>query len=322
MTSIGFFSVKHILLISLIFSSQVSSQNIRLSAVTDSASYRIGEWVNLRVEGEFPEGTQSITPAVKDSLGTFELLAIESGESAREAGIIRQSWILRLIAFDTGSVTIPAVAFDYTVPGKKEPLRAFSNPVAVTLLGVSVDPNGDIKDIKPPLDAPWLFEDLVPYLVVLGVLLIAAVAYYFYRKYKRRRDELADLIARTIPPHEVALFALRALEEKKLWQQGLIKEYYSEATQIVRLFFEARLGIIALEMTSDEILEQLKLIPEVQPLGKEIRQFLLTADLVKFAKYGPSPEENQHELEWAYEIVRALIPRPLVEEPKEAVNAR
>ena len=89
----------------------------------------------------------------------------------------------------------------------------------------------------------------------------------------------------------------------------------------MRLFFEARLGIIALEMTSDEILEQLKLIPEVRPLGKEIRQFLLTADLVKFAKYEPPPEENQHELQWAYEIVRALIPRPLVEEPKEAVNA-
>lgn len=289
--------------------------------MTDSASYRIGEWVNLNVEGEFPEGTQSITPAIKDSLGPFELLAIQSGESENKAGTVRQSWIFRLIAFDTGSVTIPAVGFDYTVR-KKGPLRAYSNPVAITILGVNVDPNGDIKDIKPPLDAPWLFEDLVPYLIVLGVLLIAAVAYYYYRKHRRRREALADLIARTIPPHQVALFALRALEEKKLWQQGLIKEYYSEATQIVRLFFEARLGIIALEMTSDEILEQLTLIPEVGPLAKEIRQFLLTADLVKFAKYGPTPEENHHELQWAYEIVRAFIPQSKVEEQKETSNAR
>ncbi len=295
----------------LLVTSVSFSQETRLTATTDSLRYRIGEWINLRVEGEFPAGTRSVIPIVKDSLGPFELLAVEAGDSSAEDGAARRSWVLRLIAFDTGSVTIPPVAFDYIENNATQ--RALSNPTAVTILGVSVDPNGDIKDIKPPLDAPWLFEDYLPYLAALLVLVIAGVAYYFYRRYKERRNELAALIARSIPPHEIALYALQALEEKKLWQQGMIKEYYSEATEIVRLFFESRLKIIALEMTSDEILRQLESIREVRPLKKEIEQFLLTADLAKFAKYQPTPEENEHELTWAYQIVRALIPRAAVE---------
>ena len=38
---------------------------------------------------------------------------------------------------------------------------------------------------------------------------------------------------------------------------------------------------------------------------------LVTADLVKFAKFVPAPEDNENELRWAYEIVRAMTPSPV-----------
>ena len=97
-----------------------------------------------------------------------------------------------------------------------------------------------------------------------------------------------------------------------------MKEYYSEATEIVRRFFEGRWGIDALELTSDEIMKQMKDVAESQKVWKELRSFFTTADLVKFAKYNPTVEEHVNELKEAYEIVRAMVPIVAVE--KEEVE--
>jgi hypothetical protein len=113
-----------------------------------------------------------------------------------------------------------------------------------------------------------------------------------------------------LPPHEQALLALRELEEKRLWQKGKVKEFYSEVSEIVRRFFEGRFRIIALELTTDEILAELKRLPSAQPILKPVNTFLLAADLVKFAKYEPTIAEHEEELQTAYAIVRAMIPKP------------
>ena len=55
-----------------------------------------------------------------------------------------------------------------------------------------------------------------------------------------------------------------------------------------------------------------------------MQSFFVTADLVKFAKYISNPEENEKELKWAYEIVRAMTPAPVTvgeEQEKEPVHA-
>ena len=87
-----------------------------------------------------------------------------------------------------------------------------------------------------------------------------------------------------------------------------MKTFFSEATEIIRRFFERRWNIIALELTSEEILGQLRRYPEAGGVWKELRLFFETADLVKFAKYQPSPAECTDELRMAYEIVRAMVP--------------
>ena len=46
---------------------------------------------------------------------------------------------------------------------------------------------------------------------------------------------------------------------EKLWQQGEIKQYYSELTDILRIYIENRWDIQAMEMVSSEIIESLNL---------------------------------------------------------------
>jgi hypothetical protein len=289
-------------------------QQVGLSARTDSTNYRIGDWVNLHVEGTVSADVDTIAPAVaKDSIGSFAVLHVE-----RDAN--KPSWTLRLMTIDSGNVFIPPVTFDYRVKGDTVVHQAFTNPISLTISGIAVDSKGDIKDIKAPISAPWQLQDLIPYLVALILLCAAGYGYYYYRK--RQKQKLAAYVPPKpkIAPHTAALFALRELEDKKLWQNGRVKEFYSEVTGIVRTFFEGRWNFIALELTTDEILEHMKKYPESEPVWKEMQSFFVTADLVKFAKYVPAPEDNESELRLAYGIVRAMTPAPATMEEEQAAE--
>lgn len=304
----------------ILLASTAVAQQPKLSARTDSSSYKIGEWILLHVQAELPSGVKLLGHAVKDSAGAFEVLKIDT--VGRGLDQQRWSWIFRLTTFDTGRVFVPPLPFVYETTSDTLPRIAYTNPVFLSIVGVEIDPQGDIRDIKPPLDAPWRFEDVLPYLIALVILIVAALAYLYYRRWRKRREEPAAPLKPAIPPAHAALMALRILEEKHLWQQGRIKEYYSEVTEIVRRFLEDQFGILALESTSDEILQQLKSLPPAEPMLKQFRSFFTTADLVKFAKYQPTLAEHEEELRWAYEIVRAMMPRLMqpAEIKEEAVN--
>jgi hypothetical protein len=301
------------LLIAIVVVANLSfGQQVGLSAKTDSANYRIGDRIVVHVEGNLSAGIESITPALRDSLGPFEVENIErEGTNPR--------WRINLMTLDSGKVFIPPIPFSYRVPRDTVVRIAYTNSIFLNLAGIQIDPQGDIKDIKPPVSAPWKFEDVLPYLIALVLLAAAGYGYYHYRK--RQQAKLAAYVPQkpSIAPHTAALFALRELEDKKLWQNGKVKQYYSEATEIVRRFFEGRWHFIALELTSDEILREMKQYPESERVWSPMQTFFLTADLVKFAKYEPTPEENANELNFAYDIVRAMTPSPLtVEEEKTA----
>jgi len=290
-----------------LFTSLAWAQEPRISAHSDSAQYKVGAWILLRVDAELPPAVDSLTVAVKDSLGSFEILAIDA--ASPKAG--HQQWLFRLTVFDTGKVFIPPAIFTYKIRGDTLTRVASSNPIPLTIVGIPVDLKGDIKDIKPPLDAPWKFEDFLPYLIAFIVLALLAFAYAYYRRLKKRREASYVPPKPVIPPWRVALAALHTLEDRRLWQQGRVKEFYSETTEITRRFLEDQYNLLALESTSDEIIVQLKQLPEAQSLLKEFRSFFTTADLVKFAKYFPAPEENELELTWAFHFVRTMTPHPM-----------
>jgi hypothetical protein len=295
----------------LLLSSTVLAQEVRLTAKTEADTFRLGSWIDVHVEGKCDATVDTIAPVVKDSVGLLEVVTVE--RNAAES-----NWLIRLTTIDSGKIFLPPIEFDYKIKGDTSRHKAYTNSLLLNIAGVAIDPKGEIKDIKPPLSAPWLFEDILPYL--LALIIIAALAcgfYYYWRKKKQKQDLLANIKV-IIPPHREALTALRALEEKKLWQQGLVKQYYSEVTEIIRHFFERRWSIIALELTTDEILMQMKHIPDALNVWKEMESFFITADLVKFAKYEPSPAEHENEMRSAYEIVRMMVPKaPVATEPQQ-----
>lgn len=315
--------MRSVIFIWLLFAvSQARAEDIKFSSHTERDRYKIGEWVQLVVAADIPRSVTVIAPVTSDSIGGFEVLNVDATELPD--GQRRHEWNFRLITFDTGRVFVPPIQFFYQTEDDTTRKLAYSTPVALTVVGVDVDLQGDIKDIKPPLDAPWLFEDYLPYILLLLVLLIVVGALVYWRR-KRRRSIEPDRFVRRVPPHETALAALRDLEDARLWQQGKTKEYYSRVTEIIRVYLEGQYGVPALESTSDEILSVMKNLDRGQGVFKELTSFLLTADLVKFAKYVPTLEENTQELASAYTIVRSTMtpvePERRVQE-KEDVHVR
>ena len=231
-----------------------------------------------------------------------------------------QQWLFRLTIFDTGKVYIPPAIFSYKNRGDTLTRVAYANPIPLTITTIPVDLKGDIKDIKPPLAAPWKFEDFLPYLVALAVIILLGLAYWYYRRLKKRREALNVAPKPDIPPWRVALAALHTLEDQRLWQQGRVKEFYSETTEIIRRFLEDQYALLALESTSDEIMGQLKPLSAAQALLKEFRSFFTTADLVKFAKSQPLPAEHESSLVSGVAFVRETI--PALHEPKSDSNQK
>jgi len=149
----------------------------------------------------------------------------------------------------------------------------------------------DIKDIK---EVPFVWQDyLMPILLGLLLLLIIAVtiiAIVLYNKKKKKGYFFTPKIPD--PPHVIALNALNKLKEEKKWVHGYEKEYYTELTDILRKYIEDRFRIRTFEKTSDEILSAMNNFVEAESSQESLQQILKLADLVKFAKYKPLPDEN------------------------------
>ena len=138
------------------------------------------------------------------------------------------------------------------------------------------------------------------------------------QKRKRKVLPIEEFVPK-IPPHEIALEKLKKLEEEKLWQKGEVKLFHSNTTEIIREYIEQRFSIPALESTTDEILDNFKKVDLNGELKNILREMLVLADLVKFAKAKPLPDENEKTLQWAYQFVRETIENKIKEE-KIAMN--
>ena len=106
-----------------------------------------------------------------------------------------------------------------------------------------------------------------------------------------------------IAPHIVANKALVELHNRKLWQNGKYKQYYTALTSIIRTYISERWGISALEYTTPEIIDALADIDMPRDSRMALVALLRTADMVKFAKAEPEAEENEENYLRAYYFV-------------------
>jgi hypothetical protein len=312
-----------IICLSLLFSTLSLTQDVRAVAKVDSNHIMIGDWFKLHVEVEHPSNVTISMPSLPDSLNGFEIIKREepATKQIEQRTLKIQDFIVT--SFDSGLHIIPSIPIQYTRTGDTTKYLIETSPIPITVGTVAIDTSQDIKDVKPPLSVPITFMDVLPYLLgVVGVAGIIWLARYVIRKRKRGEPLIPQEPPR--PANEVALEALRSLESEKLWQRGKIKDFHSQLTDIVRTYIERRYKIPAMESTSDEILYGFTEDMIVKDQKENLKEILVKADLVKFAKYQPVAEENEKSLTYSFQFVETTWEKepepeiqPVVEEVKQ-----
>ena len=306
--------IKGTFLVFLVFitAGVVHSQDFKASARLDTNRLLIGDQTNLSMSFMFPVKTQVHWPAIKDTiLGYLQVLNRSKIDTAISQD---KKWMtlhqnIRITSFDSGMYTIPPIRFYFRELPDTTLHFSQTESLILNVHTIKVDTTQAIKPIKGPMKVPLTFRELLPW-ILLAILLAFIVWFVIYFLKKRKKSEpVFQLKPRIIlQPYEIALAELEKLRVKKLWQNGKIKEYHTEVTEIVRRYVEERFLIMALESTTGEILDDLSGRADLPAkLLEKLLQILTLADLVKFAKSQPLPDENEQSLQLAIDFVNSTI---------------
>lgn len=273
---------------------------------TDTNSALIGERINISLKFNIDKLPEELVFPSAMELFPSEIEIIDSSmiDTLHSEGQISLVKNYEVTSFDTGSYEIPAMSLIYRKEGLGELTPLSSEPLTITFTTVAVDTSAAFKAIKPPFDEPVTFGEVLPYILIALAILAAVLIVYFYLKRRKPKDKPIEKYDPKIPPHVFALEELRKLESEKLWQRDEIKRYHTRLSEIVRIYVERRFEINALEMTSFELLHLMERLIDESEYAK-LKYILATADMAKFAKLKPLPDENTLAMKYSYEFVES-----------------
>jgi ABC-type multidrug transport system fused ATPase/permease subunit len=294
------------------------AQIIQADAKLDRAAIKIGEQTQMHLIVRFHAKDKIGFPILKDTIsGKVQIVSSKADTTLDKQGAdittIRHNYTIT--SFDSGEYVIPSYAF-HTASGD-----VTTPPLTLQVATVKVDTTKAAYDIKQPLTIKYTFWDWLRdnwRWVVLGlaiILIIAGIIYYLRKRPKK--VVVVEPPKPVIPAHVIALEKLAQLRDKKLWQQEQIKQYHIELSDTIREYLESRYSIQALEQTSDEIFASLRYMDITEENRNTLRQMLILADLVKFAKEKPLPYENEQSMDNAVAFVKKTQPEtqtPVIKE--------
>ncbi len=292
-----------ILLLAMVDESR-SQSKVSLAASVDKAKITIGDLIIYTVTVTHDPDVKVQLPALGENLGGFEIRDYQVLEPRKEGNRVIEQIHYTISTFETGDFEIPPIAIRYALPPDTTRNELKTESIKIVVESMKPSEEGDIRDIRAPWDLPYDWKRLLRLVALIGlVLLLALVTIYVIRKRRRGETLLPHKIAPPRPPHEIAYEDLQRLAALELLAHGEWKAYYSEISEIIRRYVEGRYQIIALEMTTTDLLAQLEAIEIEEKHQTLFAQFLQLCDLVKFAKYIPEEKDNEQVMKWALQIV-------------------
>jgi hypothetical protein len=294
------------------------AQGILIKADFDTSSILIGDQIHLNFFVEQPQDAKVWFPSIKDSLaGKIEILSeLKTDTVFVGNGRLRLLKRFLITCFDSGVYEIKPFKVPFIFSTVSDSLS--TTPLILTVNTIPIKDPKKIFDIKGILKIPYTFSEILPY-VGFGILtiLVLLLGTYIYVRIKNNKP-IFEFIKPAEPPHLIAFRELDKLKSEKLWQQGLVKQYYTRLTDISRTYIEGRFNVLAMESTTDEIVLSLKDNEIIT--GKNLnnlKQMLEVSDLVKFAKAEPLPDENENSWHFAYELVMSTYKDPEIIEQSD-----
>lgn len=251
--------MKFLLLAIMLFSFDKGDVSLKVEAETDSTKIDLARsfFVEVKVEG---------APS-PDLNGRFVGFSARGYEIA--PGVSR--WLLEPKPGEKRYKILPFAVGKY-----RSEAFYFQNPdpIAPQSGGMIVKAKRDISllDMK--------FWQVI-FLVFSGGVAALLLVIYLFRHITHRVKEFF------MSPIERAYAELARLQKTDLIKKGLFKDYYVELTLVVRRYIQRKFNIRAPHMTTEEFLQ-------CSESSEELREFLESADMIKFA--GAMADEKTAEI--------------------------
>ena len=279
------------LLLAIVVSASIDSTMLMLGDQTDlhlSVTHEVSEQVQMPVYGEM----------LQEGIEIVDRSAIDT--TALPDGRVQMTQDLTLTSFKDSLFAIQPL---YVTSGED---TFWTEPMALNVIQpFEVDSSLAITDIKDIEKAPiWWWGIIRWILLVLGILLLIDLAFWLWKWYEKHHQPAEETIDPELlrPADEVALEKLDEIKAQKIWKDGKVKEYQTELTDVVREYIGRRFDVHSTEKTSDETLQEMKSKVD-KDLYTRLKSMLQLADLVKFAKWHTTPDENETALITAYDFV-------------------
>ncbi len=231
--------------------------------------------------------------------GTFEIRSRKQFKLSE----FKDSVYYELQFFGTVDTLIPQLPV--LLISEEDTTTLYTNPVPVGFSSILAGNEESLRPLKPIFEfarAWW------PY--ILGFLILAIAAYYGYQYYLQWQEQQQQEKERptfTPTPFQNPLKefkkSIKQLENAELSTQEDYKAFYSDLGDAIRQYYESLYNLPALESTSGELLNMLRHGSIDQDLIDDTRAVLQEADMVKFAKFNPTPKQAERALQKAYNFL-------------------
>lgn len=311
-----------------------------LTAKMDSAHIGLGRQTAVHLTLTQPKDHDFELQVEKDSTGKVDVVKLKKADTLDKGGSLEIKQDVIITSFDSGSCVVPPFKYVNIKTGEvltSEPLALeVNNDIEIKLDEAGQPDSTSVKDIKNIMDIGFDWAGLFYGLLIIFFILLffGAIAYVIwkyiypiiYKYYKKKEAERygriwADPEEEILPIDVVAINKLDEIKAKRIWKDSSrIKEYYTDVTETLREYFSGRFNISAMEMTSDEILDELKYNTDAMPIIPELKSILSKADMAKFAKVIPTEEDCEMSLANAYLIISRT--KPVYTEPAQDKKAK
>lgn len=302
------------------------AQRASIKTSAEPTTITIGDRITYKVEITRDPQIKIAWPGTAAELGQFQILDYEiKGPEKLDDGRVRDVFIYIISTFDTGDWIIPPTGITY-IDEFDSSRVLYTEPIPIYVKSLLSDEDWKIikhyaesdtslagkerqlgaglmmkiakerllKDVNQPAKIKRNLKRLL-IAIALFVLISGTIFLYFYlRKRKGKIGGIFSFSAPPIPPHEWALMEFSALIASQHIAKKEYKEYYTQLSDILRIYIERRIGVEALELSTTETIKNLEgsdfpLSPDTLAL---VKNCLDRCDLVKFAKL--EPPESWH----------------------------
>ena len=292
------------LLLALLFSAPAAGQQNTVNAVIDATEMLVGEQVVLHTIVNCNAGSRV---RFQEKSGTNLTPGVEIVEISRPDTVLLNEgkrWQIKrdytLTSFDSALYRLPAIEVE--INGQKVRSRG---EIALKVNTISVDLRqpDKLRSPKGPVEGVFEWNAALLGYCALAWLLFAACIALLLRLSAPRKHTMVITVPAPQPAHAVAIQAITELRNTTPEDTAANQQYFTQLTDILRTYLHDRFGFNAMEMTTPEIIDQLRKSNDEQAL-RELKDILQTADLVKFARLAPAMTERERSLLQAADYVR------------------